>query len=381
MLTIYRRHVKSCEHKQAGRKYRRCRCPIWADGFLGNVEIRESLELRDWEKAQQKIREWEAEGMPTVDAQELSIEHACEAFEKDAVARGLREATLKKYRVLFKQLHSFARAHRLSHVKQFDLLTLRKFRESWIDGGISAVKKLERLRALFRFAHESGWIDANPTRHIKNPKITNSPTMPYNHEEMIAILAASTKGKMSGEHARRLRAFVLLLRYSGMRIGDTATCPAGRLTGDRLFLYTQKTGVPVNVKLPPFVVDELNTVPAVSREYFFWTGEGKKDTVSGNWRRSLRKVFELAGINGGHPHRFRDTFAIELLLAGVPLERVSVLLGHSSIRVTEKHYSPWVRARQEQLEADLERSWQADPVVLAATKGTPEVHRKQEAVN
>jgi hypothetical protein len=26
-----------------------------------------------------------------------------------------------------------------------------------------------------------------------------------------------------------------------------------------------------------------------------------------------------------------------------------VLLGHSSIKVTERHYSPWVRARQDQL--------------------------------
>jgi len=39
------------------------------------------------------------------------------------------------------------------------------------------------------------------------------------------------------------------------------------------------------------------------------------------------------------------------------MERVSVLLGHSSIKVTEKHYSPWVAARQEQLEADVRRSW------------------------
>ena len=37
------------------------------------------------------------------------------------------------------------------------------------------------------------------------------------------------------------------------------------------------------------------------------------------------------------------------------MDRVSVLLGHSSIKVTEKHYSPWVRARQEQLEADMRR--------------------------
>lgn len=55
------------------------------------------------------------------------------------------------------------------------------------------------------------------------------------------------------------------------------------------------------------------------------------------------------------PNRFRDTFAVELLLSGVPIERVSILLGHSSVRITEKHYAPWVRDRQVQLEADVRR--------------------------
>jgi len=41
------------------------------------------------------------------------------------------------------------------------------------------------------------------------------------------------------------------------------------------------------------------------------------------------------------------------------MERVPVLLGHSSIKVMERYYSPWVRARQEQLEADVRRSWEA----------------------
>ena len=47
MLTIYRRHVKDCEHGGEGRKYRRCRCPIWVDGFLKGAEIRKALEVRN----------------------------------------------------------------------------------------------------------------------------------------------------------------------------------------------------------------------------------------------------------------------------------------------------------------------------------------------
>jgi integrase len=54
---------------------------------------------------------------------------------------------------------------------------------------------------------------------------------------------------------------------------------------------------------------------------------------------------------------FRDTLAVELLLAGVPIEQVSILLGHKSIRVTERHYAPWVSARQEQLEASVQKAW------------------------
>src|SRR5205807_3769037 len=62
-------------------------------------------------------------------------------------------------------------------------------------------------------------------------------------------------------------------------------------------------------------------------------------------------------------HRFRDTFAVELLLAGVPLDRVSILLGHSSIRITERHYAPWTRSRQEQIEANLKAAWSNDPLI------------------
>ena len=50
----------------------------------------------------------------------------------------------------------------------------------------------------------------------------------------------------------------------------------------------------------------------------------------------------------------------------------------SSIKVTEKHYSPWVRDRQEQLEADVRRTWGR---ATAETKETLEVHEKTDRTN
>jgi len=53
----------------------------------------------------------------------------------------------------------------------------------------------------------------------------------------------------------------------------------------------------------------------------------------------------------------RDTAAVGWLSKGVPLETVSILLGHSSVRITEKHYAPWVKERQVLLEEAVRKAW------------------------
>jgi hypothetical protein len=62
-------------------------------------------------------------------------------------------------------------------------------------------------------------------------------------------------------------------------------------------------------------------------------------------------------IKRGHSHRPLDTFADSMLLKGVSIEIVSKLLGYSSIKMTERHCEPWVKARQKQLEAEVRRIW------------------------
>jgi len=72
-----------------------------------------------------------------------------------------------------------------------------------------------------------------------------------------------------------------------------------------------------------------------SQRYWFWSGQGSLETARKEWSEKLARVFEDGKIKG-HAYQFRDTFAVELLKAEVPIERVSVLLGQASVRITEK---------------------------------------------
>jgi len=289
--------------------------------------------------------------------------------------------------VLFKQISDFAQKRGLRYLKELDLPMLDDFRSEWKDGPRSSLKKLERLRAFSGFALRRKWVGENPASDIEAPRVPLRPTLPFTREEVIKTLAGlAAYGKSAGvKNAQRLRAFVLVLRYSGLRIGDAVQLSTDRVQAKRLFLYTQKTGVAVYCVLSDFVVKTFESSQGSSAQYFFWTGQSKTHSAIGKWQRHLQRLFEFAEVSNGHAHRFRDTFAVELLLSGVPLESVSVLLGHGSIRVTERHYAPWLRSRQEQLEADLQRAWSQDPVavmgIVEPEKGAKKVHAKEERPN
>ena len=393
MLTIFRRHLKKCDHRSEGRKYRRCHCPISVDGSINGKEIpRRSLRLHNWEKAQAIIREWEAEGSkPTEPADNrLTIEAAFDQYLADAESRQLGPSAIYKRKLLRKQMIAFATDRGVRYLEEFDLKLLRDFRATWRNRNLSAKKKLEQLRGFFRFWVRCGTLTANPALELDAPIVKQPPTLPFERNEMARILYAcdhlytDNYKRVGQSNAKRIKALVLLMRYSGLRIGDAVTLPVSRVADGKVFLRTAKTGVYVTCPLPPLALDALRECPRSNPLYFFWTGRCSRGTVARDWHSKLAKLFNLAGIHGGHPHRFRDTFAVEALLSGTPIEQVSALLGHSSIKVTEQHYAPWVKARQDQMEASVIRSWERDPLIVIQQQASmkhPQEKSAREMVN
>jgi integrase/recombinase XerD len=347
MLVVYRRH-NPAKCKFTSRSEYRCKCPIWVTGTDKDGKfLREALNIRDWNRANELVRKWDVEGSKPTRVERVTIDDWQKKFIQEAEAANLSGETLRKYRHLFRQIQDFARDKGIRNVASLDLTTLDDFRATWNDGPLSSSKKLERLRSIFKFALVRKWISENPATNLKSPQIDEKPTLPFPEHEMSQILKATVLPEVDV----RVRAFVLTMRHSGLRISDTTALACASLTADdHLQLYQAKTGEYVSVLLPAFVAGALRKVTHRNPAYFFWSGTSKLSSAVSVWRKRLAYVFKKAKTKHGHSHRFRDTFAVAMLQNGVTLEDVSTLLGHTSIRITQKHYSPWVKTRQDALD-------------------------------
>lgn len=315
--------MKSCPHRSL--TYRRCKCPVWVFGTRNGKRIRKSLDTANWQEAEDKLRALDPDEVPV----RTTVAEAGERLIADCKGRKLARETVGKYRLLVNEMKRFFGPMDVAGVTLDDLA---KYRETWKLSPVSAKKKIERLRTFFRFCMERGWVKGNPAVLLKSPNTRFQPTLPFTDEQMEKILWACEvyPDRPKGRRAE-VKAFVLLLRYTGLRIGDAISLGGEKLKDGRLLLYTGKTGAPVYIPLPENVGENLKRVAKFDGR-FFWSGNGRLKSAVADWQRSLKRLFKLAGIEG-HAHMFRDTFAVSLLQSGVSLETVSILLGHSSINV------------------------------------------------
>ena len=142
--------------------------------------------------------------------------------------------------------------------------------------------------------------------------------------------------------------------------------PKSALQSNRLTAVIQKklnrkpTAARTECILPDHVVQALKSLPARGEEhpdYFFWSRACSQLVNTNKWLRKVDRLNDYLSFRNeaGEPmdfrsHMLRDTFAVEMLLAGVPLEKVSKLLTPESVTMTERYYAKWTASRRQQLE-------------------------------
>ncbi|HEY6343225.1 MAG TPA: tyrosine-type recombinase/integrase [Bryobacteraceae bacterium] len=366
MLTIWRRHSESCPHRDKGRDYLKCNCPLWADGYVnGERTLRQSLKTRDMARARKKAVALEDPRAPL----RIPLTTAVDGFLGQCV--DLQASTRRKYTNSLTKLTQFCDDRGVDAVADMTTETLDAFRlfrregsaENDADGiGLrTAEKELQLLRQFMGFCFERRWIDENVAKPIRGPRnIKPNDIEPFSANDLTCILAAcDTFGRGAYERIRA-RSIILLLRFTGLRIGDTAMLARDRVTWDRergrwrIFLRTEKTGTPVFLPIPNSLKQVLDSVPAprgaeADPRYYFWNGTTSVRAVKGIAERTLAAVFKESKVQRAHAHRFRHTLATELLGRGASFEDVADILGNSPA-IVRKHYAKWSPARQQRID-------------------------------
>jgi integrase/recombinase XerD len=367
-ITIYVRHTAECRYS-GDETWKRCDCRKHLRWTFDGKQYRRSAKTRSWAQAEEKKRELEdsfkAGGRPEViEETRKTIANAIELFLMERRTAGLNPSVLKKYERELERFRQFLEARSKFYPADINLETLVQYRGTWEEVYPSSLTRQQvqtRLRRFLRFCHNGGWLERVPT--LSAITADEPPTMPLSSAEYAKLLAEIPK-KFEAGKAARVRALVQLMRHSGLAIRDAVTLQRSEIKRDekkklvRVVTKRQKTGTHVSVPLPPAVASEILAVQN-GGDYLFWTGGGLETSAVTNWQHDLRTLFRSAFGQKTNftPHCLRDTAACSWLTAGIPMEEVSKLLGHSSIKTTEKHYSAWAQARQDRLDSLVVAAW------------------------
>ena len=290
-------------------------------------------------------------------SERMKLSEACDLYLNDVRARKLRPSTQRAYDVALRHLQEHCTAQGMLDLRDVDERSLRAWRETWTWSTATHTLRLKLIKAFFRFAVHSEWIASSPAENLRSPKQDVHPILPLSQEEFKAIFEAAGIGTKE-------QALILLMRFSGLSILDAVTLARSAIDDDgNLTLRRHKCGELVVGYLHPKVSEALYGFPSVSKQYFFWTGKSQPETAAKYWCERMNHVARKAKVVNFRPHRLRDTFAVELLVAGVSMEDVSTLLAHRSITITEKYYAPWNRSRRDRLVAVMQKAHRRDPLL------------------
>jgi site-specific recombinase XerD len=198
----------------------------------------------------------------------ITLAEAVAAYRADETARCLSKSTTNQSKTLFQfHLLAWAKDVGFSLLRELTTSNLVKFRATWGNGPNTTRRKHERLIGFFEFCIANDWLDKNPALKMKKAEEKRVPTDYFTREEFQRIVDATYaygdwRGAATFTTAPKMRALILLMRWSGLAIRDAVALERDKLSGDgKLFLYRAKTGVPVRVPLPSELVKLLRSLP------------------------------------------------------------------------------------------------------------------------
>ena len=299
---------------------------------------------------------------------------ALAAFDRHlASERGLSVHTVRAYTGDVTSLLGYAADDHCDALGDIDIGVLRGWLGSMHKAGqarTTIARRAASARAFTAFAHQRGWLAADPGAQLRTPKVHRHLPEVLAKEEMAAVLAGTGRatgaatGAGSGTGTRRraaagaalaaaieLRdaAIMELLYATGIRVSELCGLDPGDLDLSRrtvrvLGKRSKERVVPVGIPAVRAVltwlergrpaVTEAQDEPGSGTALFLGAKGGRIDP------RTVRRVVHAriaaaASVPDTGPHGLRHTAATHLLEGGADLRSVQEILGHASLATTQ----------------------------------------------
>lgn len=258
-------------------------------------------------------------------------EELLELFLHAKQVQGCTPATIEHYRYVLTQMHD------QMEIPFVDMTTheiMEYFARMENDFGLSAATRSSHRSAynsLFTWLYAEEFVDRNPMLRIPPIKVPKTIRKPYSPKELAMLEGAA----WDPDNSRDL-AIIHFLRSTACRINeacqlniedvDMANRRAkvyGKGAKERFIHFDEEA----ELYLTSYLAEREDDDPAL---FHGRQGRLSPDGV----RRMLKRVAAKANVAKTHPHRFRRTQATNLLRKGMPLEKVSKLLGHDNLDTT-----------------------------------------------
>ncbi len=251
-------------------------------------------------------------------------------------------------------------AIRLRFVTEFEhyLLTKDKLQSN------TAHKYIKNLKKIMNMSVGLDWIPSNPFNQFKCSY--QSPDREILNREELATLQLK---KLSISRLEEVRDVFVFCCYTGFAFTDIFQFEQNAVTiglDGEYWLSTnrQKTGTKESVPLLPVALEII----AKYKNHPYCVTENKLLPVNSNQRYNsyLKELADICNINKHlTSHIARHTFATTVTLAnGVPIETVSSMLGHTSIRTTQIY----AKVVEEKVSSDMKLLRQKLSAVLTEQK-------------
>ncbi len=289
---------------------------------------------------------------------DLSNSFKAEVERRIAIDK-LRNSTWQRYQQTIKAFDAFLAIHKLVELEQITKSVVENFKvwrmaeirkRKHSRGGAGLVLDAAILHRIFRHAVECDLLNSNPVRMEGKPgDHPESGAQPFTADQL---------SKLRKSAGMDLLAF-LLLRWTGLRGSDAVGLQWGEIdwAAKEINRLTQKRRKRVILPIHPELLFLLQTEharrnPNVEERVLVNPNTGKPYTRPRLYERML-SLGRRSEVLDAHPHRYRDTFAVDMLARGGSPYDVAKLLG-DTIETIEKHYTPFVRELRERVRRLME---------------------------